>query len=127
MKQLITGVVNNISTNPFQTFSAKRERSSSVLSFDISFDLCDEDGKLTRVWFNRSFRFPPPLEDGDYIEVFGRFGRFIGLIGSKNFYSVRILDRRRGKEYTAWRNKVLETEASREVQKSSGAPAQTTS
>ena len=124
---MITGVVNNISTNPFQTFSAKRERSSSVLSFDISFDLCDEDGKLTRVWFNRSFRFPPPLEDGDYIEVFGRFGRFIGLIGSKNFYSVRILDRRRGKEYTAWRNKVLETEASREVQKSSGAPAQTTS
>ncbi|MBK5092254.1 MAG: hypothetical protein JJE48_01910 [Actinobacteria bacterium] len=126
MKQLISGVVNNISTNPFQTFSSKRVTSSCVLSFDISFDLCNEDAKLTRVWFNRSFRFPPPLEDGDYIEVFGRFGRFMGLIGRRNFYSVRILDRRRGKEYTAWRNKVLETEASREVKKSSGAPAQTT-
>jgi hypothetical protein len=127
MKQRISGVVNNISTNPFQSLSTKRERSSSVLSFDISFDTCDEDGRLIRVWFNRSFRFPPPLEDGDFVEVFGRFGRFMGLAGRKNFYSVKILDRRRGKEYTAWRNKVLETEASREVKKSSGAPAQTTS
>jgi hypothetical protein len=125
MKQWIAGVVNNISTNPFQTFSTKRTRSSSVLSFDINLDLVDEDGKLTRVWFNRSFRFPPPLEDGDYVEAFGRHGRFIGHIGRKNFYSVRILDRRRGKEYTAWRNKDLMSEASKEVKKSSGAPAQT--
>ncbi len=127
MKQRISGIVNNISSNPFQSFSSKRERSSSVLSFDISFDLSDEDGRLTRVWLNRSFRLPPPLEDGDFIEVFGRFGRFMGLVGRKNFYSVKILDRRRGKEYTAWRNKVLETGASREVKKSSGVPAQTTS
>ena len=127
MKQWITGVVNNISTNPFQSFSAKRERSSSVLSFDISFDLSDEDGRLTRVWFNRSFRFPPPLEDGDFIEVFGRFGRFMGLIGRKNFYSFKILDRYRGKEYTALRNKDLETEVSKEAKKASGAPAETAS
>lgn len=58
MKQRISGIVNNISSNPFQSFSSKRERSSSVLSFDISFDLSDEDGRLTRVWLNRSFRLP---------------------------------------------------------------------
>jgi len=119
MKQWKTGVVNNISTNPFRTFSSKRANHSSFLSFDISFDLCDEDGTLTFVWFNRSFRLPPPIEDGDYLEVLGRSGRFIGLIGRKNFYSVKIIDRRRRKEYTAWRNKVLETEASR---KASSAP-----
>ena len=96
------------------------------MSFDINLDLCDEDGTLTRVWFNRSFRFPPPLEDGDYIEVFGRYGRFMGLTGRKNFYSVNIIDRRRGKEYTAWRNKVLQTEASKEAKKSSGASVETT-
>jgi hypothetical protein len=123
MKQWISGVVNNISTNPFQSFSSKREKRSSVLSFDINLDLSDEDGNLTRVWFNRSFRFPPPLEDGDFIEVFGRFGRFRGLIWRKNFYSVKILDRYRGKEYTAWRNKVLETEALKKATKASRAQA----
>jgi len=126
MKQWKTGVVNNISTNLLQTFSTKRVSRRSVLSFDINLDLCDEDGTLTRVWFNRSFRFPPPLEDGDYIEVFGRYGRFMGLTGRKNFYSVNIIDRRRGKEYTAWRNKVLQTEASKEAKKSSGASVETT-
>ncbi|MCJ7746013.1 MAG: hypothetical protein MUP40_06990 [Actinobacteria bacterium] len=126
MKQLKTGVVNNISTNPLQTFSTKRTSHRFVLSFDINFDLCDEDGTLTRVWFNRSFRFPPPLEDGDYIEVLGRYGRFMWRTGRKNFFSVKIIDRRRGKEYTAWRNKVLRTEASREAKKSSGVPVETT-
>ena len=125
MKQLISGVINNISTNPFQTFSTKRTRNSSVLSFDISFDLCDEDGNLTRVWLNRSLRFPPPLEDGDYIEVFGRYGRFMGLTSRKNFYSAKIIDRHRGKEYTPWRNKDLASKAAKEARNSSGAPAET--
>ena len=106
MKARVSGIVNNISTNPFQTFSKKRSRNS--LSFDISFDLADDDGKLTRVCFNRSFRLPPLLEDGDYVEVRGRYGRFFGLYGKKNLYAFRIMDARRNKEYTAWRNKDLQ-------------------
>jgi hypothetical protein len=107
MKTILSGVVQNISTNPFQTFSRKRARDSTVLTFDVSFDLFGESGKSYHVWFNRSFRFPPPLEDGDYIEVQGRFGRFFGLWGKKNLYATRIIDRKREKEYTPWRNKEL--------------------
>ena len=108
MKKHIYGTVNNISTNPFQTFSNKRGSNSKFLSFDISFDICDEDGKVSHVWFQRSFRFPPPLEDGDSIEVLGRQGHFLGLIGRGNLYAVRIIDKQRQKEYTPWRNKDLE-------------------
>jgi len=106
-KQRISGIVNNISTNPFQTFSRKKESGSTFLSFDISFDLVDGDGKTHHVWFNRSFRFPPPLEDGDHVEVIGKYGRILGFIGRKNFYAVRIIDAERKMEYTAWRNKEL--------------------
>ncbi len=105
MKKKIIGIVQNSSTNPFQTFSRGKEiRNSKLLSFDISFDLCDEEGKITRVFFNRSFRLPPPLEDGDYVEVIGRQGQFFGLIGKSSFYAVKIIDKKRNKVYTTWRN-----------------------
>ena len=109
MKQRVTGIVNNSSTNPFQTFSRKgsSSRNSALLSFDISFDLCDEDGKMMHVWFNRSFRLPPPIEDGDHIEVVGRNGQLWGLISRKNFYAARIIDNCRNREYTTWRNKEI--------------------
>ena len=107
MKKRITGIVHNISTNPFQTFSKKRARNSAVLSFDISFDLVDEEGETVHVWFNRSLRFPPHLEDGDQIEVTGRYGMLMGLLRRKNFYAVRIVDGKRSMEYTTWRNKEL--------------------
>lgn len=105
-KKKISGVVQNISTNPFQTVSKKRARNSTVLSFDISFDVLDEDGGVTHVWFNRSFRLPPPLEDGDFVEIVGRYGR-LGIIGRKNFYAIRIIDKRRNMQYTPWRNREL--------------------
>lgn len=107
MKKRITGIVNNSKTNPFQTFAKKSSRNSAFLSFDISFDLCDEDGQIIHVWFNRSFRFPPPLEDGDYVDVIGRQGQFRGLLSRRNFYAVSIIDNKRNKEYTSWRNKEL--------------------
>lgn len=78
-----------------------------MLTFDISFDICDEAGEVTHVWFNRSFRFPPPLEDGDEVVVIGRMGHVFGIFGRKNFYADRIIDRKRHKEYTTWRNKEL--------------------
>lgn len=104
MKKEISGVVNNISTNPFQTFSKKRTRDSTFLTFDINFDLCDEDGKMTRIWFNRSFLPPPPLEDGDEVVATGTFGRFWGAWRRHNFYAERIIDKSRNKVYTPWRN-----------------------
>ena len=109
MKQRVSGIVNNSSTNPFQTFSRKgsSSRNSALLSFDISFDLCDEDGKMMHVWFNRSFRIPPPIEDGDHIEVVGRYGQLWGAISRKNFYAARIIDNCRNTEYTTWRNKEI--------------------
>lgn len=107
MRTKVSGIVNDISTNPFQTFSRKRGSNSALLSFDISFDVCDEDGRVTHVWFQRSFRLPPPLEDGDYIELVGRKGYMLGLVGRKNFYAVSIVDKKRLKEYTPWRNKDL--------------------
>lgn len=118
MKKRILGVVNNSTTNPFQTFSKRSGRNSTFLSFDISFDLCDDDGDMTHVWFNRSFRFPPPLEDGDHVEVVGRKGQLWGLIGRRNFYAVRIIDTKRNKEYTTWRNKELEGPAAADKGKS---------
>ena len=104
MKEKISGLVSGISTNPFQTFSHKKKENSTFLSFDISFNVCDEDGKMTHVWFNRSFRLPPPLKDGDCIDIIGRHGMLFGLLRRKNFYAVRIIDKERKKEYTAWRN-----------------------
>ena len=123
MKRQISGIVNNISTNPFQTFSRKRGNNSKLLTFDISFDICDEDGQLSHVWFQRSFRFPPPLVDGDHIEVIGRQGHFMGLIGRKNFYAVKIVDNQRQKEYTLWRNKDLKRDVAARSASNSSATA----
>ena len=106
MKEQVSGVVKNISTNPFQTFSKKRSSNSSVFSFDISFDMVDEDGAVRHVWFKRSFRLPPKLEDGDELEIVGRQGYLRGLLGRNNFYALRIIDKHRQREYTPWRNLV---------------------
>jgi hypothetical protein len=107
MKRQISGIVSNVSTNPFQTFSRKKGGNSKLLSFDISFDICDEHGQIDHVWFQRSFRFPPPLQDGDTIDITGKQGHFLGLIGRHNVYAIKIIDRGRLKEYTPWRNKEL--------------------
>ena len=104
MKESISGVVQNISTNPFQTFSRKESSNSSVFSFDITFDLVDKEGVSRHVWFKRSFRLPPKLEDGDTIEIVGRQGYLLGLLGRRNFYALRIIDKARQREYTPWRN-----------------------
>ena len=122
MKKRLSGLVSGISTNPFQTFSGKKKENSTFFSFDISFDLCDDNGKLTHVWFNRSFRLPPPLNDGDSIEIVGRYGRFFGLFMKKNFYAVRIIDKSRNKEYTPWRT--FESIKSAEPNTGEGVPAQ---
>ncbi len=104
MKETISGIVQNISSNPFQTFARNKSSSSTVFSFDISFDLIDEGGKGRHVWFKRSFRMPPRLSDGDEIEVVGRQGYLMGLLGRRNFYALRIIDKGRKTEYTPWRN-----------------------
>lgn len=126
MKKQIEGIVHNISTNPFQTFKRKSARDSTLLSFDVSFDVVDEDGKSTHVWFNRSLRLPPPLEDGDQLTVYGKFGRFLGHIGRKNLYAVRIIDRKRNKEYTSWRNKDLFEDVDADIEDRKSALDQTT-
>ncbi|MHB8896356.1 MAG: single stranded DNA-binding domain-containing protein [Candidatus Geothermincolia bacterium] len=107
MKENITGIVQNISSNPFQTFTRHKSRNSAVLSFDISFDLVDEDGKSRHVWFKRSFRLPPKFADGDHVDVVGRQGYLWGLLGRRNFYALRIIDKKRKTEYTPWRNIVV--------------------
>lgn len=112
-KKHISGMVKDVSTNPFQTLSKKRKRNSTFFSFDISFDIVDEDGGQTHVWFNRSFRVPPQLNDGDNIEVIGRFGQLFGLFGRHNLYATRIIDRARGMEYTPGRNMELDEPAGR--------------
>ena len=107
MQKTVSGIVQNISTNPFQTFSRKKGSSSALLSFDISFDIHNDDGEVVRVWFNRSFRLPPSLDNGDYIEVHGKYGRFFRRVGKNNFYATKIVDKARGMEYSAWRNKKI--------------------
>lgn len=107
MKENICGIVQNISTNPFQTFSRNKSRNSAVFSFDISFDLVGDEGQSKHVWFKRSFRLPPKLADGDHLEVTGRQGYLLGLLGRRNFYALRIVDKQRKREYTPWRNIVM--------------------
>ncbi len=107
MKEKISGIVQNISTNPFQTFSRGKSRDSAVFTFDISFDLVDEEGRSRHIWFNRSFRLPPRLADGDQLEIVGRRGYLFGLLGRRNFYALRIVDKQRKREYTPWRNIVM--------------------
>ena len=107
MKKKVSGIVQNISTNPFQTFSRKKGSNSTLLTFDISFDIHNDDGEVVHVWFNRSFRLPPPLDNGDYIEVYGKYGRFFRRVGKNNFYAIKIVDKARDMEYSVWRNKEI--------------------
>ena len=125
MKRQISGMVSNVSTNPFQTFSRKRGSNSKLLSFDISFDVCDEGGQIDHVWFQRSFRFPPPLQDGDHIDIVGKRGHFFGLIGRHNIYAIMIIDKGRQKEYTPWRNKEFRIEQGERGAANNSAPGET--
>ena len=98
------GIILNVSTYPLPTLMPRRaNRKSKTLTFDINFDLVEDDGGSTKVWFYRGFRFPPPLEDGDRVEVIGKFGR----ISRDVFYASRIIDPRRKKVYTGFRNRRL--------------------
>jgi hypothetical protein len=105
------GIILNVSTYPLPTLLPKKtDRKSKTLTFDINFDLVDENGKSIKVWFNRGFRFPPPINDGDRLEVIGRFGYF-----SKDvFYAHKIIDRRRERVYTGFRNRSIKEEQAAE-------------
>lgn len=112
------GIVLNVSTYPLPTLMPKRtDRKSKTLTFDINFDLVEDNGKSTKVWFYRGFRFPPPLDDGDRVEVIGKFGH----VSKDIFYASKIIDPHRERVYTGFRNRRLKpgeiaehAEASRE-------------
>lgn len=96
------GIVLNVSTYPLPTLLPKKaNRKSKTLTFDINFDLVEEDGKSTKVWFYRGFRFPPPLDDGDRVMIIGKFGQ----ISKDIFFASKIIDPRREKVYTGFRNR----------------------
>jgi hypothetical protein len=122
MKEHITGIVQNTSSNPFQTFTRHKSRNSTIFSFDISFDLINDDGETRHVWFKRSFRMPPKIGDGDHIDVIGRQGYLLGLLGRRNFYALRIIDKKHQREYTPWRNIVAGEERKKDA-RSNNSPA----
>jgi hypothetical protein len=98
------GIILNVSTYPLPTLMPKRiDRKSKTLTFDINFDLVEESGKSTKIWFYRGFRFPPPLEDGDRVKVMGKYGH----ISKDIFYASKIIDPRRERVYTGFRNRRL--------------------
>jgi len=98
------GIILNVSTYPLPTLMPKRtNRKSKTLTFDINFDLIEDEGKSTKVWFYRGFRFPPPLNDGDRVMVIGKFGH----ISKDIFYAARIIDPRRERVYTGFRNRKI--------------------
>jgi len=102
------GIILNVSTYPLPTLLPKRaNRKSKTLTFDINFDLVEENGGTTKVWFYRGFRFPPPLEDGDRVEVIGKYGK----ISKDIFYASKIVDHRRKRIYTGFRNRKMKEEA----------------
>lgn len=106
------GIVLNVSTYPLPTLLPKKSnRRSKTLTFDINFDLVEEDGKSTRVWFYRGFRFPPPLDEGDRVIAIGRFGR----ISKEIFYASRIIDPRRERVYTGFRNRRIKHDEEEEL------------
>ncbi len=101
-----TGIIMDVSTYPLPTFRPKHiNRQSKALTFDINFDFVCDDGHRFRVWFYRGFRLPPPLSEGDRVEIQGKFGQFFGLISRDTFYASRIVDRKRGRIYTGFRNR----------------------
>jgi len=96
------GIILNVSSYPLPTLMPKRiDRKSKTLTFDINFDLVDDGGKSTRIWFYRGFRFPPPLNDGDRVKVVGKFGH----ISKDILYASKIIDPRRERVYTGFRNR----------------------
>ncbi len=100
------GVIHDVSTYPLPTFRPRHgDRNSKALTFDINFELYDDNGERFRVWFYRGFRLPPPLKDGDRVEVTGHFGQMFGLMSKDVFFASRIVDRKRGRIYTGFRNK----------------------
>jgi hypothetical protein len=106
-KEVKRGIALNVSTYPLPTLLPRRgNRKSKTLTFDINFDLIEDDGKTTKVWFYRGFRFPPPLDDGDRVEVVGKFGR----ISKDIFYASKIIDPRRKRIYTGFRNRRMKEE-----------------
>ncbi len=115
------GIILNVSTYPLPTLMPKKSnRKSKTLTFDINFDLLEDDGKSTKVWFYRGFRFPPPLDDGDRIQVIGKFG----YISKDIFYASKIIDPRRERVYTGFRNRRLRKEkgGEKEVSPASNGP-----
>lgn len=106
-----TGVVYDVSTYPLPTFRPRHsDQKSKALTFDINFELYDNNGENYRVWFYRGFRMPPPLVDGDRLEIEGRFGQFFGLLSKSTFYAAKIVDRKRGRIYTGFRNKKIKSD-----------------
>ena len=98
------GIILNVSSYPLPTLLPKKsDRKSKTLTFDINFDLVEDSGSSTKVWFYRGFRFPPPLDDGDRVEVVGKFGK----ISKDVFYASKIIDRGRERVYTGFRNRKL--------------------
>lgn len=98
------GIILNVSSYPLPTLLPKKsDRKSKTLTFDINFDLVDDNGASTKVWFYRGFRFPPPLDDGDRVEVIGKYGK----ISKEVFYASKIVDRGRERVYTGFRNRRL--------------------
>ena len=96
------GIILNVSSYPLPTLLPKKgDRKSKTLTFDINFDLVEDNGTSTKVWFYRGFRFPPPLDDGDRVEVIGKFGK----ISREVFYASKIIDRGRERVYTGFRNR----------------------
>lgn len=106
------GIILNVSTFPLPTLLPKKsDRKSKTLTFDINFDIIDEGGKSTKVWFSRGFRFPPPINDGDRVEVKGRFG----YISKEILYAHKIIDRRRERVYTGFRNRRIKESENEEA------------
>jgi hypothetical protein len=103
-----SGIIRDVSTYPLPTFRPRQVNyKSKALTFDINFELVGDDGDRFRVWFYRGLRFPPPLNEGDRVEVYGKFGQFFGCFSKNVFYASKIIDRKRGKIYTGFRNKKM--------------------
>lgn len=106
-----SGIILNVSTYPLPTLLPKKsDRKSKTLTFDINFDLVEDSGNSTKIWFYRGFRFPPPLEDGDRVEVIGKYGR----ISKDIFYASKIIDRHRERVYTGFWNRRMKEENKQE-------------
>ncbi len=110
------GIILNVSTYPLPTLMPKRtNRRSKTLTFDINFDLVEDEGDSIKVWFYRGFRFPPPLNDGDRVGVVGKFGH----ISKDIFYASKIIDPKRERVYTGFRNRKIKPDEADEIARAS--------